>query len=193
MDFSREVKQPYIGQVSAGQGILRAIRADLARGIINTDAPIDALGTLRRIGERFHPVVMQMRARYDDRPTLDVHDEYDVQDLLHALLRIFFDDVRTEEWTPSYAGKSSRMDFLLKDEQIVVEAKKTRVGLGGKEVGTQLIEDIGRYQAHPDCAVLFCLVYDPEGRVANPRGLERDLTRKHGELEVEVIVSPSGN
>jgi hypothetical protein len=33
-------------------------------------------------------------------------DEYDVQDLLYALLRIFFDDVRPEEWTPSFAGKS---------------------------------------------------------------------------------------
>lgn len=45
---------------------------------------------------------------------LFLEDEYDVQDLPHALLLLYFDDVRAEEWTPSYAGKSARMDFLLK-------------------------------------------------------------------------------
>jgi REase_DpnII-MboI len=50
-------------------------------------------------------------------------DEYDVQDSLHALLKLHFDDVRREEWTPSYAGSQSRMDFLLKREKIVVETK----------------------------------------------------------------------
>ena len=28
-----------------------------------------------------------------------------------------FDDIRPEEYTPSYAGGSSRIDFLLKDEK----------------------------------------------------------------------------
>jgi REase_DpnII-MboI len=64
--------------------------------------------------------------------------EYDVQDLLHALLHLYCDDIRTEEWTPSYAGASSRMDFLLKKEKIVVEVKKTRQGLDAREVGEQL-------------------------------------------------------
>ena len=45
--------------------------------------------------------------RHGGRNTLDVRDEYDVQDLLHALLKMFFKDVRSEEWTPSYAGASS--------------------------------------------------------------------------------------
>ena len=33
-----------------------------------------------------------LRERYDQRPTLDVNDEYDVQDLFHALLTLSFDD-----------------------------------------------------------------------------------------------------
>lgn len=36
--------------------------------------------------------------------------------------------MRPEKWTPSYAGACSRMDFLLKREQIGLEAKKTRAG-----------------------------------------------------------------
>jgi hypothetical protein len=66
--------------------------------------------------ERFHAVAKQLRSRHGNRAILDVNDEYHVQDLLHALLRIFFRDVRPEEWTPSYAGKASRMDFLMPAE-----------------------------------------------------------------------------
>jgi hypothetical protein len=139
---------------------------------------------------RFHTVTRQLRERHSNRPTLDVTDEYDVQDLLHALLRIFFDDVRPEAWTPNYAGKSSRMDFLLPAEQLVIEAKKTRPGLAAKEIGTQLIDDISRYRQHPQCKRLICFVYDPDGRVANPRGLERDLSRNEAGLEVQVLVVP---
>ncbi len=76
-----------------------------------------------RVCEKFHDVARQLRQRHEERNTLEVEDEYDAQDLLHALLRLFFNDIRAEEWTPSYAGGSSRMDFLLKRERIVVEVK----------------------------------------------------------------------
>jgi len=140
----------------------------------------------------FHLVAKQLRDRYDDRDTLDVGDEYDVQDLFHGILRIFFDDIRPEEWTPSYAGKSSRMDFLLKDHKMVIETKMTRKGLGAKEVGTQLIDDIARYKRHPECNMLVCFVYDPEGRVANPAGIEKDLSSEQDGFNVRVIIAPKG-
>lgn len=79
---------------------------------------------LANLFEKFHSVARQLRKRYNERPTLDVDDEYDVQDLLHALLRLYFDDIRTEEWTPSSAGGSSRMDFLLKKEKIGCNRQK---------------------------------------------------------------------
>jgi hypothetical protein len=56
------------------------------------------------ICSRLHVVARQLRVRHDGRPTLEIRDEDDVQDLLHALLRVDFDDIRTEEWTPSYGG-----------------------------------------------------------------------------------------
>lgn len=139
---------------------------------------------------RFHLVARQLRARYDGRPTLDVVDEYDVQNLLHALLWLFFDDVRGEVWTPQYAGKASRMDFWLPTEQIVVETKKTRSGLGAKELGDQLLIDIARYKTFQSCKRLICFVYDPDERIVNPRGLERDLSSKEGNFEVMTIIAP---
>lgn len=108
--------------------------------------------------------------------------------LVHAQLRVFFDDVRPEDWTPEQAGARSRVDFLLKGEKIVVETKMTRLGLGAKEVGEELIVDINRYKAHPDCGALVALVYDPDQQLKNRRSLENDLTKKHDGLMVRVYV-----
>jgi hypothetical protein len=82
------------------------------------------------------------------------------------------------------------MDFLLKTEQIVVEAKMTRKGLGQKELVSQLAEDILRYQSHHDCKTLICFVYDPDAKCTNPTALENDLTKSHDSLQVIVIVQP---
>lgn len=105
---------------------------------------------------------------------------------------MFFDDVRPEEWTPSYAGGCSRVDFLLKNEKIIIEVKKTRESLKAKQVGEQLIIDIERYQVHPDCKKLICFVYDPEGWVSNSRGLESDLSKNRDDIEIKVIIVPKG-
>ena len=152
----------------------------------------DPLLIVEHICSRFHLLAQQLRNRYSNRHTLEITDEYDVQDLLHALLKIHFDDVRPEEYTPSYAGGSSRMDFLLKEEKIVIEVKKTRVGLGTKELENQLLIDIKRYTEHPDCKTLFCFVYDPEGRISNPRGLENDLAKETGKIMIKVLIVPKG-
>lgn len=153
-----------------------------------TMSSIDATQLIINLFNRFHMICKQLRVRHDDRNTLDVCDEYDVQDLMHALLCIYFDDIRAEEWTPSYAGSCSRMDFLLKKEKIVIEIKKTRSGLQDKQVGEQLIIDIDRYKSHQDCKNLLCFIYDPEERISNPRGLESDLTKVTDGLNVIVIV-----
>lgn len=152
--------------------------------------PREAIEILDRICAGFHRVVVQLRARHAGRTTIDVDDEYDVQDLIHALLMVDFQDIRREEWTPSYAGGSSRVDFLLKHEQVVIEIKKSRKGLGAREVGDQLLIDIGRYHVHPECKFLYCFVYDPDNRVTNPRGIERDLSKSHGNLPVKVVIAP---
>ncbi len=191
--FREKVTQGYQGSVKTGIGILVSVKEDFEVGDIGSEEPVyNPLALISSICDRFHLVARQLKGRHDNRQTLLVEDEYDVQDLLHALLTLHFDDIRPEEWTPSYAGGCSRMDFLLKQEQIVIEVKKTRKALGAKEVGEQLIIDIDKYKEHPDCKTLLCFVYDPEGWIANPRGIENDLNRDDGELPVKVLITPTG-
>ena len=153
---------------------------------------IDPLRLVSQICSRFHLVAKQLKTRYSDRSTLIVKDEYDTQDLLHSLLHIYFDDIRPEEWAPSYAGGGSRVDFLLKNEEIIIEVKKTRNTLKAKQIGEQLIIDIAKYRAHPNCKKLVCFIYDPEGRISNPRGLENDLEQNNEDFTVKVIIVPKG-
>lgn len=142
-----------------------------------------------RIFSRFHKVARQLRTRHDNRETLTIKDEYDVQDLLHALLLIYFDDVRSEEWTPSYAGGSVRADFLLKDCKTFIEVKKTRDSLTAKKLGEELIIDCEKYKNHPDCEKLYCFIYDPEGLLGNPAGIKNDLENAHKDF-LKVFIKP---
>jgi REase_DpnII-MboI len=142
------------------------------------------------LADRFHTIVRQLRERREGRPTLDVADEYDVQDLFHALLTIYFDDIRKEEWSPSYAGGAARMDFLLPEIESVVEIKMARRNLSTRQLGEQLIVDIAKYKNHPACQTLFCVVYDPEGLITNPRGVENDLQSDADEMIVRIMIIP---
>lgn len=145
--------------------------------------------SLENIFNKFHKVARQLRTRHDSRSTLEIDDEYDVQDLLHSLLLLHFDDVRPEEWTPSYAGGSVRMDFLLKDEGIVIEVKKTRKSMTAKSLGEELLIDREKYKVHPDCHKLYCFVYDPEGILGNPVGIKKDLERGSEDF-IKVFIRP---
>lgn len=143
------------------------------------------------ICKRFHTIACLFRSRGRNRPPLEINDEYDVQYLLHALLRLTFSDIRSEEWTPSHAGASKRMDFLLKQEQIVIETKMTREGLDTKKLTEELVIDMAYYKTHPDCKILICFVYDPSNRIVNPLALQKDLSRQNKDLQVKVLVEPS--
>jgi hypothetical protein len=159
----------------------------------NSGQPINPLGIIDTLLKRFHSVARQLRDRYKQRATLDVKDEYDVQDLLHALLRLYFKDIRPEEWAPSYAGTSSRMDFLLHPEEIVIEVKKTRKCLRVNHIVDQLLIDIARYEEHPHCKTLVCFIYDPEGWISNSTAVISDLEKRSSRIEVRVFVQPEIN
>jgi hypothetical protein len=166
-------------------------------------AVAEALGNLKLGGlraadfvaqlcRRFPLMITELRNRYNDRPPFVVDDEYDLQDLLRSVLRLHFDDVRAEEWNPSYGGVRSRSDLLLKAERLVIETKMTRKNLTQPELVRQLIQDKEQYRGHPDCGALVCFVYDPEHRLSNPAAIERDLSDTHGRPATIIVVSPRG-
>lgn len=151
---------------------------------------INNIAILDTIFNKFPVFVQQLKRRHANRPTIEVKDEYDVQDLLEAILRLHFNDVRSEEWCPSYAGSSNRMDFLLNEPKIAVETKMTREGLSDKQIGEQLLIDIEKYKHHKNCEALYCFIYDPDGIIRNPTGLKDDLEKRSNDFPVKVYIKP---
>lgn len=147
---------------------------------------------LQKLVERLPAVARQLQQRRNEsgkpRATLVISDEYDVQDLLHAVLRIEFDDIRAEEWSPSYAGASKRTDFLLWQEEIVIEVKKTRATLLQPLIADQLTVDVANYRNHPRAKHLMCIVWDTEHLLKNPAALKGDLEGANTGFVTVVVV-----
>ncbi|MFO0105966.1 MAG: hypothetical protein ACK52H_01570 [Burkholderiales bacterium] len=143
---------------------------------------------VRGLRRAMHPLTHR---RKGSQP-LSFGSEYDVQDLLHALLRPWIGDIRPEEFTPSYAGSSTRMDFLLPAHELVIETKIVRDRSHAKRIGDELIIDIEHYRRHPNCKTLWCVVYDPDHLITNTQGLKDDLDgqrkSKDGEVDVKTFI-----
>lgn len=145
----------------------------------------DIHNLLNQIFENFHRSVQQLLKRHDNRETLRITDEYDVQDYLHSLLLLFFDDVRDEDPLPKKAGASSRGDFFLPKEGTMIETKISSDNNRDKEIGEQIIVDIKRYTANKDVKKIYFFVYNPNYKIKNPSGLENDLS---GDKNIDVVV-----
>jgi len=190
--LDRILKQPFIvgDAVEAATCVVASQRAIArVRPSFDNSSVEERLVALCR---RFPLFVERLSGRQRNRQPIVVQDEYDVQDLLHAILKLHFDDVRPEEITPSYAGNSSRVDFFLPHERIIVEAKMTREKLGQREVANELIMDATRYSKMERVDTLICLVYDPQRRCLNPISLENDVAASSTRLKVRAVVCPHG-
>lgn len=138
---------------------------------------------IRGLPRAMFPLAFRRRGK----TTITFEDEYDIQDLFHSQLRPWISDIRTEEYSPSYAGRSTRIDFLCFDYKIVVEIKYVRDRAHARRVGQELTIDIDHYMAHPEAKELWIVVYDPRGYLQNPTSL-RELsgrrTNKGRSMEV---------
>lgn len=182
----------YRAALKEAEAILISIYQEIEEFGLNPSGPVapNPICSIETILLRFHAIARQLRVRHSQRESLDIKDEHDVHDLLNALLWLYFRDIRPEEWTPSYGGNASRMDFLLKEEQIVIEVKMTRKGFSDRDVIDQLLVDIARYEEHPDCKTLVCFVYDPDGWIGNSTAVVSDLEKRSIKLSVRVFVQP---
>jgi len=55
-----------------------------------------------------------------------------------------------------------------------------------------LILNVAFYVKRLHFPIKHHLVYYPEARIPNPKGLENDLSRGYEELEVKVLITPKG-
>jgi hypothetical protein len=152
---------------------------------------VDIMPLIKDICLNFLKFDINIRRRYGYRETIKINDEYDLQDALHSILKLFINDIRPEDYVHSYAGGNSRVDFLLPEYNLIIETKMTNSALHDKQVGEQLIIDIERYKQKKNINHLACFVYDKEANISNPSGLIDDLEKLSDEkMRVSVFISP---
>lgn len=160
---------------------------------ITTEAKkeIGPVQKVEKIFENFDKISRQLSQRDRDRDPLILEDEHDVQYLLHAILRIDFNDIRDETYLKQHSTVSPRIDFLLEEHEIGIEVKYASKRNDAKELRNQLFEDKEQYRGDPNCQTLLCFIYDPDRVLTNPVELEKDLSESQDNLLTRLTVTQS--
>lgn len=144
--------------------------------------------------ERFHDNSTILSKRKHKSPVFLLSNEYDVQDLMHTMLKPFFHDIISEEYTLKRAGKTKRLDLVIKGLDTVIETKMIRDEGHATHIADELDIDIRGYISHPHCHRLFCYIYDPKHLIEDPRRVEQDLSGEASQdgrtIDVNVLIRP---
>lgn len=168
-------------------GILKAVKT-----IETIPQNIDVDELIYKICNNFNRFDINIKRRYNNRNTIEIQDEYDLQDSLFAILKLFIEDIRKEDYVPSYCGKNSRVDFFIPELKVAIETKMTNNNLKDKEIGEQLLIDIGRYKGNPNIKKVIFFIYDKNAFITNPHGILKDIEKMStNELEIKVYISPN--
>ncbi len=98
------------------------------------------------------------------------------------------DDIEDEESSRKVLGSSPRLDFVLHDRQIAVEAKWVHESTTRKKLGIEIADDTMRYRRHPDVQGTLFVIYDPGGHLDNPNGFENDMRNTGREFPTRLVV-----
>ncbi|WP_446373557.1 PD-(D/E)XK nuclease domain-containing protein [Coleofasciculus sp. D1-CHI-01] len=101
-----------------------------------------------------------------------MEDEYDVQDLLHGLIRAYVKYSIQEEPLGKIAGNSSRVDIAIEDLGILVEVKYVHNPNDQARIFKDLSSDQELYIKWEPLKVLICLIYN-SGDLRDPESMEK--------------------
>ena len=126
-----------------------------------------------RLCERLPKVASILTDRREERQGYPVSDEYDVQDLLQAVLRGYLTHSVQEDPLPKVAGaRSSRVDLSIEDLGVIIEVKYARKPADHKRFVREIGEDVLLYAKAAFLKTLIVLVYN-SGSLKDAEGLEK--------------------
>jgi len=135
--------------------------------------------------------ILLKRQRKDKAPYV-VEDEYDVQDLLHAILRAYLKYSVQEDPLPKVAGtKSSRADISIEELGILIEVKYVRGPDDQKRIFDEFSQDLVVYTSWGPLRTLLFVIFNSDD-LRDPEALEKLSGPKQindSEFEVRVILA----
>jgi hypothetical protein len=173
------VKRLPILQTSAFESLDWAVAAAVLDELmprLTGQGPLDAPSQVNAAMAGFKDVVAVLQQRRAGKTPFELKDEYDVQDVLYAMLRPVLVDLEREDPTPKDLGSSKKCDLVSRSNSLVIEAKYVRDKRHGTSVFDEIKVDVDSYHTHPACRDLVVFVYDAFGFVRNARQHERDFS-----------------
>lgn len=160
----------------------------LEKNIIESNT-LSEINSLLTILDNLHKFLLNLNRRYNDRDGFQINDEYDLQDLLYALLKIHFSNIVKEEYVSSKLESNSRVDFLLKDQGIAIETKFIKKNFKAKRLAEELLLDATRYSQHEGIKNIIFFIYDPESLISELSSDTVELLNKSS-IDIMVKFSP---
>ena len=170
-------KTTYINQ-SAKEMILTLLR-NFENAVIKITDPKERYG-----GKTINP-------KNPSKNILKIDDEYDVQDILYVVLKSVFPTIKYENPLAKLGGSSTRLDFVLIEEGIIIEVKQIREEeKNDKKFIQQIKIDLQSYHVLDYLKEIIFYVYAPKAiqDVNNFYELEGPQTINNKSFDVKIIV-----
>ena len=137
-------------------------------------APLEPdLGLILALCKRLPRAAQILAVRDRGKAPFLIQDEYDVQDLLHAILRAYLKYTIHEEPLGKVAGvKSGRVDVAIEDLGIIIEVKFIRGPKDDQRLLEEFAEDILLYAKWPPLKHFVYLCYNSDD-LRDPEALEK--------------------
>lgn len=146
---------------------------DLLFGALQNSAPAPDVATLLRLCARLPDAARALATRRRGKTPFVIADEYDAQDLLHAVVRGYFKHSITEEPMGRVgAGQSSRADLAIEDLGVLIEVKYVRGPNDQNRIVEEFAHDLLLYSKWSPLKTFIYLVVNARD-LRDPEALEK--------------------
>ncbi len=131
-------------------------------------SPASEIQLLLQLCKRLPNSAKVLTRRRSNKVAYEIVDEYDVQDLLQAIIRAYFKYSVSEEPIGKLAGSSSRADFAIEELGVIIEVKYVHGPNEQERIKNQFAEDQQSYSRWQHLQHFIYVVYgaddlkDPE-------------------------------
>jgi len=183
-------------------GILEAVKDGIHSGLIrinknnqstaNTSIEM-VINTLTNFNAGANRLLSRSRADKKGK-CYAIDDEYDVQDLLYAMLKPLIPDLNDENPTPKTAGDSGRVDLCSNQHNFIIEIKHAKSSDRLNRISQECRERIIKYKDYPNLKWMIFFIYDPSHFIADRHNFQTDFSAKQftwneKKFQIKAIIS----
>ncbi len=177
--FSKQAIQKTIYKNLSAKDLIIDILENFENAVIKITDPKERYG-----GKTANP-------KKTPKTVIQIEDEYDVQDILYVILKTVFPTIKYENPLAKFGGSSTRLDFVLIEEGLILEVKQIKESeRNDKKFIDQVKIDLQSYHVLDYLKEIVFFIFAPKAiqDINNFKELEGEQTTQGKTFNVKVIV-----